>query len=663
MTHRSTAIVVLFWGLSVAAAGDEIRFEDPYSSMEETFFFAGEETAYAATKREHKTANTPSSITVITADQIATSGATSIPELLRRVPGLHVAMVTRSDVNVSGRGFNDWTFSNTLLLIDGRSAYIDCYNVVLWDLVPVELDDIDRIEIVRDPGSSLWGVNAFDLVINVITKSPDQLAEEGSTVRLRAGNHRTSMGSLVHGGKLSTAWSYKATLGFERWAHFGNTSTGLSRDEREDGVRRGTLSLRYAPNEDSVLTLAAGVTYGSGDLRYAAEMDRRGSFEFAKLNWDLKGFRIQLYYNGYRQDTELIFGDSIPIEDDIYGTSLDLSLERSDTLEGGVFDGMILTYGLESRRNTIDTEELLQADEQQMLYSGFLQAEQRLVDEVTVTLGCRIDSQPEKSGSNLSPRIGVVYKPWNDHTFWGSCSYAYKSPSSILNFAQLTFDGTTEIAGIPFPVASRLNLSGNEDLDPQRKVTYQVGYRNTSYERLRFNIDLFLSRRSDLFKPVSTTDLSGLPFQVTMNSRFENQGRAASWGGEAGVECLITNRMTGYTNYSLVSIRGDGQGLSPRNQANAGLLIDLSGGFKIDAGVNYVEGSTLDGEVGQFLESSIDMSSDSYFLVNGSLLYEVPASGLAFSLSAFNLTHDEHVEIPMGEEIGTLVTLGVSYRF
>src|SRR5438093_456289 len=144
-------------------------------------------------------AKAPASLTVISADEIRLTGASTIPEILRRVPGVDVAEMNPSDTNVSIRGFNRRIANKVLVLVDGRSVYQDFLGGTFWPLVDVAVPDIARIEVVRGPGSALYGANAFAGVVNIITRTGEEAA--GVRAYAQAGNHNTFQGGVTMGGK------------------------------------------------------------------------------------------------------------------------------------------------------------------------------------------------------------------------------------------------------------------------------------------------------------------------------------------------------------------------------------------------------------------------------------------------------------------------------
>src|SRR5438874_3186734 len=148
-----------------------------------------EEQVVTASVRSSSETKTPASLTVITGDEIRMIGAATVPEILRRVPGIDVAEMNPSDTNISVRGFNRRLANKVLVLVDGRSVYQDFLGGTFWPVIDVNIQDIDRIEVIRGPGSALYGANAFSGVVNIITRTGDEIA--GARAAVQAGDHRT----------------------------------------------------------------------------------------------------------------------------------------------------------------------------------------------------------------------------------------------------------------------------------------------------------------------------------------------------------------------------------------------------------------------------------------------------------------------------------------
>src|SRR5207253_11426646 len=172
-----------------------------------------EEQVVTASVRSSSESKAPASLTVIGEDEIRMSGAATIPELLRRVPGVDVAEMDPSDTNISIRGFNRRVANKVLVLVDGRSMYQDFLGTTLWPLLDVAVQDIARIEVIRGPGSALYGANAFAGVVNIITKIGDEAA--GARAFMQAGDHGTFQGGVSAGGR-SGKLAYRTTVAYDR---------------------------------------------------------------------------------------------------------------------------------------------------------------------------------------------------------------------------------------------------------------------------------------------------------------------------------------------------------------------------------------------------------------------------------------------------------------
>src|SRR5439155_13725296 len=209
-----------------------------------------EEQVVTASARSSSETRAPASLTIIGEDEIRMSGAATIPEILRRVPGIDMAEMNPSDSNVSIRGFNRRLANKVLVLVDGRSVYQDFLGGTFWPLIDVNIQDIDRIEVIRGPGSALYGANAFSGVVNIITRTGDEIA--GARAAVQAGDHRTFQGAITTGGKTGKL-TYKTSFAYERadkWTRdFTDRRVDLSsqfpQPDRSREIQRGEVAASY----------------------------------------------------------------------------------------------------------------------------------------------------------------------------------------------------------------------------------------------------------------------------------------------------------------------------------------------------------------------------------------------------------------------------------
>ncbi|MBH0203143.1 MAG: TonB-dependent receptor, partial [Nitrospira sp.] len=186
--------------------------------LQEEALYLKEETVSIASRYEQPISKAPSDVYVITDEDIRNSGATDIPTLLRQIPGMEVMQTSAVDFNVSVRGSNQLLANKVLVLVDGRSIYIDQSGQVLWKFLPVALTEVKRIEVLKGPASALYGFNAFDGVVNIITKSPEEM--RGTTLQVAGGGLGTILTTGVHAGTVGN-WGYRLSGGHEqnqRWS-------------------------------------------------------------------------------------------------------------------------------------------------------------------------------------------------------------------------------------------------------------------------------------------------------------------------------------------------------------------------------------------------------------------------------------------------------------
>src|ERR1700688_673028 len=169
----------------------------------------------SVSKRAQKLADAAAAIFVITQDDIRRSGASSIPEALRMVPGLEVARIDENKWAIGSRGFNGRFDNKLLVLIDGRGVYTPLFSGVYWNVQDVMLEDVDRIEVIRGPGATLWGANAVDGVINIITKAAK--ATQGGLLTAEAGSEERTAESVRYGGKVGDSTYYRAYTKYYDW--------------------------------------------------------------------------------------------------------------------------------------------------------------------------------------------------------------------------------------------------------------------------------------------------------------------------------------------------------------------------------------------------------------------------------------------------------------
>lgn len=525
-------------------------------ATEEDFEVPYEETVVAASRRAQSTLEAPNAITVITGDEIRASGLQSLPELLRRVPGAEVMAMSYSSANVSFRGFNQRVANKVLLLIDGRPEYQDFLGITQFSLIPIGLEEIDRVEVIRGPGSALYGANAMLGVINIITRAPGTGPK--AEVSAFAGNSNTVGASLVTSG--GEALKYRASVGYQQGDKYtrdydpARTDVVSTAPESNLSLRsaRGNITAFYAFNKDFSLAASGGINrlftevYAIGLLRnYWLD----GQSGYAKADFTGGPIKVRFFWNH-------LSTRAAPQYEPVGQRSL------SSTLESNVFDlevffqkefqlgGTHLVGAGVSGRIKRTGWNYIGRLVQEIHAAAFLQDEWRIIKPLTLVASYRIDRHPLLDNGNpgyaQSPRISLVGVPVEGHAFRGAFATAFRQPT----FLESYMDIRTPVPGVP---GASVLTNGNRALKPERLISFELGYRGEAAALgLSWEVALYWNIASDLValsavNPVPATDafdaatgtfLLGRSVFTNDPATYTARGGEASvsWGGLKGLD-------------------------------------------------------------------------------------------------------------------------------
>ena len=611
--------------------------ESPARELTEEVFFQPIETVITAGRTEQSIERAPATVTVISSEEIRASGAMTIPELLRLVPGLDVMTISSSHSEVNARGLNQVLSNKLLVLIDGRSVYFDFFGGVIWQSFPIPLDQIDRIEIVRSPSSALYGANAFSGVINIITKTPRQL--HGGRLTMRGGENSTLYTSYVQGNRKGNT-GYRLALGSRQINSFRDPEM-----DSEDVVL-GNLYLEHRFENDAKLSVETGLSHGSLVQNVRLQDNKfDATTTYAKMNLDHGSFALQAFWNRGDESTSAFFppGDDIDI---LYNT---YDLEAQHTVSLAMKHTFI--YGASYRFNTIESN-IIDRDHEQNLIAGYFQDEYRPVPEVSIFAGARIDHHP-LVGMNFSPRGSVIYAPTNRHTFRISISRAFRNPSFTDSYIQLSIPPPP---GLPIGV----QLVGEPDLGSEKITTYEFGYTYFPRHYFRWEVDVFAYKFNDYIATGALNMESGIPVQS-----FVNLGSATAYGFELTADLLPAPWLKVSSNYSYQNLDNnytvEKEQESPSHKANFRVFLFLPASFSASFSASYV-GKTK-WEIPTLTGGFDPTPTKAHTRCDARLGYLLEKSSLEIFLAAYNLFDSRHVEYPLGEEIRRRVTGGVSYSF
>ncbi len=309
--------------------------------LTEEVFFQPIETVITAGRTEQSIERAPATVTVISSEEIQASGALTIPELLRFVPGIDVMTITSSHSELNARGLNQLLSNKLLVLVDGRSVYFDFFGGVIWQGLPFLLNQIDRIEIVRSPGSALYGANAFSGVINIITKTPRQL--RGGHLQVQGGENGALYNSAIQGGWEGDT-EYRFALGSRKINSFNDPG------EASEDVVLGNFYLEHRVKNNIKLSAEAGLS--RGQIIQVVRIDQtkfEATTTFAKMNMDHGSFKLQAFWNRGDQTG----GAFIPPGEDVSILYNTFDIEAQHMLH--LVKNNTLIYGGTYRFNTIES--------------------------------------------------------------------------------------------------------------------------------------------------------------------------------------------------------------------------------------------------------------------------------------------------------------------
>jgi iron complex outermembrane receptor protein len=597
-------------------------------------------------RREQELFTTPAAVAVLTREDLDDVGATSLPEALRWVPGLNVAQISANSWAVGARGFQ-WQFANKLLvMIDGRSVYSPTLGGVRWEDNSVFLDDLDRIEVVRGPGSSVWGANAVNGVINVVTRSAFDTV--GTHSFAGTGNELESYAGIREGFNLSD----NAAVRF--YANYRQTGEDVLPDgtTAEDAAKfgQGGFRLDWKPTPADNLTLQGD--YFSERTEYVRTFTTLNAPPTYELTSDdpLRGHGANVQGTWRHQ-----WGDDSYLESRNYWdwhyldrpqNTESVSTYNSD-LVWGTRAGRSneITAGLGYRLTVGDLGAKLfnysPAGVETHLFSTFVQDEITLAPERwSLTLGTKLEHDTF-TGWNPQPTIRLAYTPSQDLVFWASGARAIRTPT------WLEVDGALDAQVYPPGVLdatlpSAVRIFGNPNLMPERLTAYELGARWKLADRLTVDTALF-SYAYDNYVLIADTGLStqSTPPAEILSTQYQNGIRGESYGGELAIRYEPANWWRMLASYSYVQIELHTMKSDPfqfeqdeTTTPDHTVRLQSSMRFARDWEFNLA---------GRYVDTVPYYSIPAYVELDAHVAWK-PGKQWTFSVSGRNLLHDHHLE-------------------
>jgi iron complex outermembrane recepter protein len=555
-----------------------------------------------ASKKEQRLSQTAAAVYVITAEDIARSGLSSIPEVLRLAPGVEVAQINSSTWAISIRGFNSQFSNKLLVMIDGRTIYSPNFSGVLWNVEDLPLDDVERIEVIRGPGAAVWGANAVNGVINIITKTADET--QGGLITAQTGSYDQAVGTARYGTHLGGAAVRFSSKYAERGSLAGEDGSGSDNDRWD--LQRAGFRADWTSSASNSFTF-------EGDLDESNAGDT--SYVFSLIPPYTRILNLPWYYSGgsllarwhHVTGTGSITGQAFydRTHDGGIGqfgvTDNTLDFDFQQQIRAGGRQEIVWGVGarlVDEKTNGSQQLVWVPSGQDTKLFSGFVQDEITLWREhLWLTLGSKVEHN-DYTGVEAEPDLRLLWTPHPEHALWGAISRSVRTPSSLEERTQ----NTIAVEPTPLGVPSVLRSYGSTDFQSETALSYEAGYRVQPSRNLFFDFTAFYTDYARLtggLLEAPIFDLNPLP-HITVPVELVNGLRGHGDGAEVAASYAVTRlwRLQGSYSWLTQSTRPAPEfptataaypdGANPRHQFQIHSSYDLRKDLQFDASAYYV---------------------------------------------------------------------------
>jgi iron complex outermembrane receptor protein len=663
----------------------------------------------SASRTEEKLINAPATMTVIGSQTIQSAPTQNFAELMRTVPGVNITQVSARDINVTSRGATGTLSTGTLALLDGRSLYQDFFGFVMWDFLPVNLNEIKQVEVIRGPASAVWGANALNGVVNVITKSPREMQGTSAVLGVGgfdrpAGSSGTSTGSGTlfyvsgtHAQAVNDRVAFKISAGGYTQDPYGRPTGNIPCDRPEvcasarkdypNYVNQGTTQPKFDARVDydypdgRKLSISGGAAGTDGIMHTGIgpfDINKGSVMGYGKLNFTRKGFRAGFFTNVLNGDAQnLLTTDASvppnPIQFSFLTKTLDFEASNVQ-----VKDKHVVTYGGNLRYNTFDLS-LAPKAQTRTEGGGYIQDEIFLSRMYRLVAGARVDRFDYLDTAVFSPRVTFLLKPQENHTVRLSYNRAYRSPSVINNFLDITIAEPLNLgafspllAGKIYPIPIR--SAGDPNLKKTSVDAYELGYSGiVAQGRAIVSAAFYVNKTTDdiFFTEVPNSRWTAAnpppnfafgflpPFVINLvpgasfpaNFTYSNFGKQTQKGFELGVNTTLNRYAGAFVNYSYqakpkAKFPLTELNLPPKNRFNAGVNFNRSR-YLGDLNVSYSDSAFWQ----DVLDDRYHGTTKAYTLVNGGFGVKWASNRITTAVKGTNLANQSIQQHVFGDII------------
>ncbi len=644
-----------------------------------------EERVVTATLTAQSPLDSPNATSVITAQDIRLSGLSNVAEMLRRAVGVDVMSLDNSDQQVGIRGFNRRLSNRVLVLIDGRSVYLDFIGVTLWSMLPVNPEEIERIEVIRGPGSALYGADAYSGVINIITRTP---GEGRNSVTVGAGNGGVLRTTITNSGRAGNV-GYRTGVGYEQGYTFGRLvpPTDLSYRIGANDTNRSLQNLHADIDLRSQLSrslsIQGGLAATTGTIWFNAIGPLRRfwtdiTFVQPYLQLNAGGFTARAFMNHVQGESGEVLQrvGTPPINTQFTQDIIDVEARYNRGFRLGPV-GFDLTLGGSYRAKHISWS-FLDADHLLHHFAGFVQAQARFAPQFSATASLRVDRHPVLDSPVLSPRLALIYKPTARRALRLTGATSFRTPTMLELYLNLA--NPSPLPGVSVQAqGGEVFNNGAQRLSAESAVSVDIGWQDQTSDRFQYELGAFFMRGVDLIELTNVlfNPLPGSPNPGGLvdagRFRFANDPFATSmYGVEAAFRVAPVEGLDLFANYTFAYTQQQtGAGLrlddqrTPQHKLNVGAQVRTAFGLDVEVTGNLVSSQIwreqdFDAARGVVLNT---YPLDTYFLLNGRVGYRALRDRLEFGVVGTNLTDNRARQHPFGAPIGARVMATVAFRY
>lgn len=609
---RTIAALLALWAVSPVRAQETLIAQDLKGlSIEELM----EIDVTSVSRRSEPFFEAASAVSVLTGEEIRRSGVTSLPQALRLINSLHVARQTQSTWAISARGFNAATADKMLVLIDGRSVYTPLYSGVFWDVQDVLLEDVERIEVIRGPGATVWGANAVNGVINVITRPAADT--QGGLAVAGAGNEERGFGAARWGGSVGERGHYRV---------YGKYASRDSLELRDGGdagddmwMGQGGFRSDWRTGEGDAVTVQGDAYTGRLREPLTDDSNRDGGNLLGRWSrrWaERSGVELQVYFDRTHR--------FIPASFEEHRDTWDLDFQHDFQI--GRRQSLIWGLGFRQTHDRVRNSSQVEFVPDRLtrdLFSAFAQDEISLLDDrLRVTVGTKLEHN-QWTGLEVQPNARFSLALSERRVLWGAVSRAVRTPS------RLDEDIVLRFPQLPGFVA----LVGNPEFDSEKLIAYELGHRMQLGPDVILDNAVFYNVYDDL-RSLEPPPNGGFPIT------FGNLANSETWGLESRINWQPVAWWRWHFAYAWLDGRysvdpgsraaAQPQGNDPEHRFQLRSFIDLPGGMEIDGWLRYVD-SLPAPEVESYVELDLHLGWR-------------PREALELALIGHNLLHGSHEE-------------------